>query len=417
MVKKYLTNPIFLSVVLLCVIYYSNIFYLPQQKSFNSILPQNDVVEVCGKMISSPVKSSSEKNYSAKIRLISAKTKNDVKSQSFGILTVLIPTNLVEAHFPGKLYTSLNNKNAFLYESGGIYTFSGKLYKDFFIAENCIKGEWKNTFFGKLDYFRALCRLQFKRLMYSWKGGGGLLLSLLSGQREYTEISVSENFKNAGLSHILALSGMHLSMFSAIAIFFGNRLKRKKLTFIIRVIALILFVWFAGFSPSLLRAFICSMLLILASMASVEQPDMIFILCFSFIFQSIISPSDIKNYGFILSYGALFGILLTNKFFLKFYDRFLPKAISASLASSTGAQIFTAPVSLKLFGTFSPIGIIATSVISPIISIFIYSGLFFIILSLIFPFFARYSGILLNFEYTILKYLVGIFSLAPRIKI
>lgn len=415
MVKRYFSNPIFLSVIFLCIIFYSNLFSLPSQKSSDSIFLKDDIVEISGKLLSSPVKSSSGKNYSASFELYSVKDLKNSKSSAFGKSTILIPSNLVEAYFPGKLYTLINKKNAFLYEAGGNYTFKGKFFGDFFIVENCLENTWDENFFGKIDYFRALCRLQFKRLMYSWNEAGGLLLSLLSGQREYTEPFVSESFKNSGLSHILALSGMHLSMFSAIAIFFGNRLNRKKLTFIIRIIALILFVWFAGFSPSLLRAFICSILLILASMASVEQPDMIIILCFSFIFQSIISPSDIKNYGFILSYGALFGILLTNNFFLKFYSIFTPKIIATSLSSSTGAQIFTAPISLKLFGTFSPIGIIATTIISPLISIFIYSGLIFIVISLIFPILSSYSGILLNFEYTIIKYLVGFFSLAPRI--
>ena len=415
MVKRYFTNPIFLSVIFLYIIFYSNLFSISFQKSYDSVFYKDDIIEISGKLLSSPVKSSSGKNYSANFELSSVKNLKNSKASAIGKSTILIPSILVEAHFPGKLYTLINKKNAFLYEAGGNYTFRGRFFGDFFIVENCLENTWEKNIFGKIDYFRALCRLQFKRLMHSWNGAGGLLLSLLSGQREYTEFSVSESFKNSGLSHILALSGMHLSMFSAIAIFFGERINRKKITFIIRIIALIIFVWFAGFSPSLLRAFICSILLIFASMASVEKPDMIIILCFSFIFQSIISPSDIKNYGFILSYGALFGILLTNNFFLRIYSFFSPKIIASSLSSSTGAQIFTAPISLKLFGTFSPIGIIATTVISPLISIFIYSGLFFIIISLIFPILSSYSGILLNFEYTIIKYLVGFFSLAPRI--
>ena len=201
-------------------------------------------------------------------------------------------------------------------------------------------------------------------------------------------------------------------MFSGIALFIGGKIGKKKLTFIIRVIALILFVWFAGFSPSLLRAFICSFLMIIAALANVSKPDMLIILCFSFLMQTIISPGDIYNTGFILSYSALAGILLTNKFFEKFYIRFLPKTLALSVSSSTGAQIFTAPISLKIFGTFSPIGIIATTVVSPIITIFIYAGLSLILLSLIFPFLSVPSGIFINFLYTIIKFLVNIFSKA-----
>ena len=129
----------------------------------------------------------------------------------------------------------------------------------------------------------SIAIMVFKRLMYKWGNAGGLLLALLCGAREYTDIAIAENFKNAGLSHVLALSGMHLSMFSSIAVLIGNKIGRKKLTYAIRIIVLILFVWFAGFSPSLLRAFICSTLTLIALMSSSKNPDMLLILCFSFL--------------------------------------------------------------------------------------------------------------------------------------
>ena len=142
--------------------------------------------------------------------------------------------------------------------------------------------------------------------MYSWGAAGGLLLALLCGAKEYTSTDISLAFRNAGLSHILALSGMHLSMFSGIALFFGKKIGRKKLSFIIRIIALILFVWFAGLSPSLLRAFICSLLMIIAALANVKKPDMLMILAFSFLCQTIIAPEHLFNTGFIT---LLFNIL------------------------------------------------------------------------------------------------------------
>lgn len=261
---------------------------------------------------------------------------------------------------------------------------------------------------------RALCRLHFKRLMYSWGSGGGLLLALLCGAREYTEAATAEAFRRAGLSHILALSGMHLSMFSAIALFFGNRAGIKKLTFLLRITALFAFVWFAGLSPSLMRAFICAMLSIIAAIAGAKTPDMLSILCFSFLIQSAACPQDIHNAAFILSYGALAGILLTGKFFSRFYSSFSPKTFAASLSAATGAQTITAPISLKLFGSFSPIGIVSATIVSPFVTLFIYSGLALIILSLIFPILAKPSGIFINFQYTVIKFIVNIFSLVPN---
>ena len=359
-------------------------------------------------MISSPAKTSNGKYYSGKLKVWSS--GNDfVMSSASGNVKVFIPSDMAEVYLPGKLYSVANGA---FFEAGGMYSLKGHFSGDgqSFYVEHCLSSGFPPTFYGRLDYFRALCRLQFKRLMYSWGNAGGLLLALLCGAKEYTSSEISLGFKRAGLSHILALSGMHLSMFSGIALFAGKKIGRKKLSFIIRIFALVLFVWFAGFSPSLLRAFICSLLTIIAALANVKKPDMLLILAFSFLCQTIISPADIYNVGFILSYTALAGILLTNRFFRSIYNRFLPGYFSASLGSSTGAQIFTAPISLKMFGSFAPIGIIATSVVSPVVTIFIYSGLLFIIVSLIIPPLALPSGIFINLEYTIIKFLISFFS-------
>ena len=416
MVKRYSNNSVFLAALICIILFYSGLIKLKDRNSYYSLIPVSKTLFLKGQMVSSPAKTSNDKFYCAKLKVWNCAGQN-VKSSAFGNVKIFIPSSQVEAFFPGKLYSAA--KSGALFEAGGIYSLKGHFGSDkqSFYVEQCLNSNFPNTLYGKLDYFRALCRLQFKRLMFSWGEAGGLLLALLCGAKEYTSSEVSLSFKNSGLSHILALSGMHLSMFSGIALFFGKKIGRKKISFIIRVIALLLFVWFAGFSPSLLRAFICSILMIIASLANVKKPDMLLILAFSFLCQTMISPGDIYNAGFILSYSALAGILLTNKFFRSLYNHCLPGYFSASLGSSTGAQIFTAPISLKLFGTFSPIGIIATSIVSPVVTVFIYSGLFLIVLCLVFPFLLKPSAFIINLEYTVIKFLTKLFSKAFYLKI
>ena len=426
MVKRYSNNSVFLATLICIILFYSRIITLKDRNNFYSAISNEKINILNGQLISSPSKTSDGNYYCSKMSVFNCagslcETCGIINASAHGNIKVYIPSNFVEAFFPGKLYSdarkSKNNEEDYvqtIYEAGGNYLLQGNMSADGqkFYVTRCIDSSFPNTIYGKFDYFRALCRLQFKRLMFSWGAGGGLLLALLCGAKEYTSSEISLSFKNAGLSHILALSGMHLSMFSGIAMFVGKKIGRKKLSFIIRIITLILFVWFAGFSPSLLRAFICSFLMIIATLANVEKPDMLLILAFSFLCQTIISPSDIYNTGFVLSYSALAGILLTNKYFRSIYNRFLPGYFANSLGSSTGAQIFTAPVSLKIFGTFAPVGIIATSIVSPVVTIFIYSGLLLIVLCLIFPSLAVPSGIFINLEYNIIKVLTAAFSKA-----
>lgn len=411
----YLKRPIFISTIICLIIFYSGLFKIPQKNPliYNGNL--KDINQITGFIYNSPVKSGTGKTYYSEIELYSV--KNSVGAfQTKGLIKIYIPSEMIEAYYPGKLYSSGYKKSLGFYETGGLYTFNGNYTENCFVVFECIGYSWPKTFFGKLDWFRAVCRLKFKRLLYAWNKAGGLLLALLCGAREYTDETISFQFKRAGLSHILALSGMHLSMFSSIAIFFGSKIGRKKLTFIIRFIVLILFVWFAGFSPSLLRAFICAILVLLSTISNVNQPDMVLILCTSFLIQSIISPADISNAGFQLSYGALLGILLLNKQIYKKLCKIMPGYFAASFSSSSSANLFTAPISIKLFGSFSPIGIIATTFVSPLVTIFIYTGLSLIVLCLLFPALVVPSGIFMNFQYTIIQRMVGLFAKVPPIQ-
>lgn len=413
MAVKDFFKPVFLSSLICIFVFYSGFFTIPDRTRLHSLLNPQDITTISGKLISSTARTGNGSYYTATFSLDSAADTRNVNSTAKGRVKVMIPSGLSEAYSPGKLYSS-SKQNAFLYESGGYCTFKGRLSQSGFYVRECSAAWWPPTCRGRLAHLRALCRLHFKRLMYSWGSGGGLLLALLCGAREYTETATQDSFRRAGLSHILALSGMHLSMFSAIAMFFGKRAGIKKLTFILRIVTLFAFVWFAGFSPSLTRAFICAMLMIAAAIAGARKPDTFSILCFSFLLQSAICPQDIHSVAFILSYGALAGILLTSRFFNMFYSKFSPRMIASSLSAATGAQTVTAPISLKIFGSFSPIGIVSSTVVSPFVTVFIYSGLFLILLSLIFPFLAKPSGIFINLQYTVITYIVSFFSLVPN---
>ena len=195
--------------------------------------------------------------------------------------------------------------------------------------------------------------------------------------------------------------------------FIGKKAKRKKLSFVIRIIALHLFVWFAGLSPSLFRAYLCSMILLSAAILSIPDPDMLAVICLSFIIQINICPYDIYNIALILSYSALAGIILFSKYFSSLYIKKLPLYASSSLGTSTAAQVFTMPVSLKVFGMYNPFSIFSATFVSPLITVFIYLSLILILLSLIFPFISAYSGFFMNFLYTIIKGFVSFFSILP----
>lgn len=415
--ENYCKKTLFISVLICLVVFYSGFFEIPPRNPLKTIIPKEKINFISGELISSPVKSSSQRFYIASLKVNYVQSVEKIKSSSSGIQQIFIPSEMAEVFMPGKLYSNVKKENAFFYEKGGFYSFSGKMTNGIFFVEKCKSSFWKKTFWGKLNYFRALCRLELKRMLFSWGSAGGLFLALICGSREYIPIDVQNAFKNSGLSHILALSGMHLSLFGGIATFFGKKLKNRNFEIILKTILLSFFIWFAGLSPSLLRAFICNIFIIAQVVSGAKKIDMVLILCFSFLFQAMISPKDLFNVGFMFSYGALFGILLTSEFIKKRISFMFPHFLSDSLSSSVGAQFLTIPISVKTFGTFTPIGIFFTVIVSPLVTFFIYSGLICFLLSLIFPLFISTSGIFMNFLYTLITKIVLFFSQFPLIEV
>lgn len=420
MVKAW-KNPVFMSALILCVLFYSKVLPVKEKNPFSSPLPAEKIIFLSGKVSSNPVKSDFfGGTYKISLDVFNARSK-DSSGRAAGKATVFIPKEIVEAIYPGKLYTSAKDSDFPLVENGAeiscqVKYVSKKNLDNAFLASSVKEIEDKN-FLSLLDFlkskivkFRSLCRLQFKRLMYEWGNAGGLLLALISGSREYTEAEVGTAFKNAGLSHILALSGMHLSLFGGIALFFGKKISTRKIAAGIQLCAVIFFVWFAGISPSLFRAFLSALIIFAASLLKISAPEGLSILSLSFLIHIVIFPEHIFDAGFMLSYSSLAGIIVFSKYVKKIIHFAVPFKVRASLADSAAAQISTAPVALSLFGKIMPVGIFASVVVSPLIVLFLYFGLFGIVLCLFLPFLSGPFSDIMNKIYYIIKLLVLFFS-------
>lgn len=218
-IKLKLFHPLVLASIFVAALLYGKIIPVKNTGKYRSVLSFKNLSEISGCVVSNPVKTSKGKYYRLKIKLSDAKDNNGAAGSAEGIIQVLVPSEQIEAHFPGKLYTAIKDNRYVLCEQGSFIRAKGKsTAEDLFVAGNVENLNPRHKKIVQLFFkTRAVLRIQFRRLMYAWGAAGGLLLALLSGIREYTENSVGENFKNAGLSHVLALSGMHLNLFSGIA--------------------------------------------------------------------------------------------------------------------------------------------------------------------------------------------------------
>ena len=141
-----------------------------------------------------------------------------------------------------------------------------------------------------------------------------------------------------------------------------------------------------------------------------NRPDALSLLCFCFIIHTVIFPNHIFDAAFMLSYSSLGGIIILSQFIRKIIPVFVPYKMRLSLSDSSAAQISTAPISLKLFGKIAPIGIIASLFVSPLVTLFLYIGLFGIIICLFLPFLSVPISAIMNVLYLLIRKLVLFFS-------
>ena len=410
-----LHNPVIISAFCCAVLIYSGLFVPRTKNAFVSLMKLSAVKTAEGFIVSNPSKVIAGDSYFCDFEATAVCSGTGFRSQAHGNIRLLIPSSIIESLYPQKLYTVSGGRGGFLLDKGAYVSLSGSLSEreTFFVVEKVDSCIWNDSLVGKILHFRALCRLQLRRLLCAWGKAGGLLIALLSGCREYTEENLFFAFRDAGLSHILALSGMHLTLIGGIVLFWGTKLLGKKSSQFLLIFFIIFFVWFAGASPSLFRAFLYSLVYFLCYILHIRKPSGLQVLCLVFLIHAYVFPEHLLQIAFMLSYAALAGILICSPVIKRFFLRFIIPLLKEPLAASVGAQLFTAPISLAFFGKIVPIGIIATLAVSPLITVFLYIGLLGIALCLFMPFLSEPFNGIMNMLYNIISHVVLFFAGFP----
>lgn len=362
------------------------------------------------------------KYYSAEAKLLSCSYKNLAEFSAKGNIRVFFPAEMVKQNnaFSITAFKSEKENACKNFSKGAIFAAEGKFgkKKDSITPSVFFIGTKVPSFLGWESFFsglRARFRFSLMRLLAGWGGAGGLLLALLSANKDFLESACSSSFRNAGLAHILALSGMHVSLVSLAAIRMGSIFGKRSFSINFSLVSIVLFVWFAGSAPSLNRA-LGMMIILVVGKSLALQPDMLAVLSTMLIAHILIKPADALSLGFMLSYGALAGILLFGEALIEVFRGKVPPKVLGGISASLGAQAFTAPAVISKIGIIAPIGIIASVLISPIVSFFLILGMASVFFAFLFPFTeVIFSGIL-NFLYTIIVMLAQFFAAAPLLE-
>lgn len=196
-----------------------------------------------------------------------------------------------------------------------------------------------------------------------------LAKALILGVTDIETQTLKESFRTAGVSHLLALSGMHLEVVGSCVLAVLTPILGKRFSEVVRMLLGWGYVTVVGMRPSLVRAALGSTWKsvhhILRSSADPGRT-----LMFALFFQTILFPMHIYDISFMLSYAALAGIILESRRIMDVLPKWIPKLIREGIGMSGAAFLFTLPCTSAFFGYVYPIGIIASIPLGLLVMIF-----------------------------------------------
>lgn len=270
----------------------------------------------------------------------------------------VLPVDGQDAVFEGKLYHPDGQLNPFgfdfrmyLLQKGVIVGVSGARDLSLTPTEQAQPAD---------RWLRAKLNLS-RRMDDLFGAGSGLPKALLLGERTDIDEDTLADFRDAGIAHILAISGLHISLMMGIFLF-CLRLARVpvKVQFWIILIVLIVYCRFLSFSASVIRASVMTCVL-LFSRTHRRQRDSLTSLAAAFVLVLILRPLDLFSVGFQLSFLAVLGLILLGdrlRTLLKERGRFIDKVVAA-YSATVAATAFTAVPSINTFHRFSLVSFLA----------------------------------------------------------
>ncbi|UZD24628.1 ComEC/Rec2 family competence protein [Algoriphagus halophytocola] len=250
-------------------------------------------------------------------------------------------------------------------ERKGIY-FRQFIGKDFQVISTVADRDWKYA----LTHLRHKMAVMLKSKIPNERSAQ-IALALLLGQKNELDPRIREAYTQAGVMHILAVSGLHVGIIYALFLLILKPLKLKKAQSRLFLFGVICLIWgyafLTGLSPSVVRASTMFTLLTLGQMRE-RKPSIYNILAFSAMLMIVSNPDVIYEVGFQLSYLAVLGIVMLYPLILNLW---LPRSkvvdyFWKAAAVSIAAQLATFPLSVFYFHTFPVYFLLGNLLILPL---------------------------------------------------
>ncbi len=259
---------------------------------------------------------------------------------------------------------------------------------------NLKKEKSNSLIFSKINLIREKIKKGAKR--YLPPVNAGILLGILLGDKSYLPEEIIEEFGATGLSHILAVSGLHVGALSLICFWLGKILKIKiSLRYLLILLFLLFYSFLTCFTPSVLRASIMGAFGIVGWYLGREKAALSGVSLAALILL-IYDPFFLYNLSFQLSFSSVLGILFLYPIFeqsLIIYPPYLKSLFGVSLS----AQIGVAPFLVYHFNQFPLLSLLANLLVVPVLLPILFLGLLASMFLFVFPLLSFPFFFLLNY--------------------
>ncbi len=227
---------------------------------------------------------------------------------------------------------------------------------------------------------------QYQKLLTAKEAG--LLEAIVLGEKADMDSDLKKQYQQAGIAHVIAISGLHIGL---IGITLFEALRKFKWSYPSAAIfaggIILLYGIFTGMSGSCKRALIMLIVSFLGKVIG-RAYDLLSSMSFAALIILIDSPMQLMDAGFLLSFGAIFGIGAVypclNDFFSDFFrSKKLLNKLWESFLISFSIQVVTIPVIAWFYYEIPMYSVFLNLVIIPLMSMLVPSAMLGLFCSLI----------------------------------
>ena len=333
--------------------------------------------------------------------------KDNERRKLDSIYSVISPGNIITAAGTFVKGSTCRNPGEFNYNNYlRLYGTTGVL-NVFSVSDFQIKNHSVNKFSEFIYYFRK--NIAEKLSNYHDYQSASLMKGLLLADRSEIDDQTKTEFVNAGVVHVLAVSGLNVEYVVLLCIILLGRVNIIPKSILI-LIAIIFFLLIEGMSASVFRAVLMSTVVIVGVVTG-RGTSVINSMAISVLILLAFYPFYIYDPGFQLTYAAVFSMAILYPLFqksvIKIKNRVL-KGLYQLAAVTLSAQIGTIPFTLYFFGKLSLTSIAANLFVIPFIGLIVGVGIASLIFAYIFPLAALYYGVINSLLTKLLYFVVHI---------